>query len=372
MVLDKFQWDLSQLRTTIHSTSSLIATFQSSLNSSTAPAAPIPNPPHPLRLLHDASSLLKAQTTKLSLLILNKPFTPSAISTIITSISSQCLPALMSALELCRPEQYTSFLREHLKGQVARILREMRLLLESIPSEEADAGEKEGRSTLANTGVLWEVCDALVSLANDGMVQLAAQKAESYHALLRDAIAELEEWDPDDEEDDDGFGNSESSESDGEQSGDTASPPIATLTAMTLTPPPTPTPIRRLHLKTLSTLRLIRLLYPALKKRRIQTFPPINSSTTPSALPSSRQVAAFDALLNRLQDFSEAADALAGSLYGHDEDGVERELEDLERMAISCVEKSRLDWSGTEDEFSTWSEKWKERLEASAEPKHGI
>jgi len=368
MVSDDLQRDLSQLRTTIHSTTSLIETFQSSLISPGAPISTISNPPHPLRLLHDASSLLKVQTTKLSLLILNKPFTPSAITTIITSISSQCFPALMFALELCRPQQYTTFLREHLKSQVARILREMRLLLESITTEDADAGEKEGRSTLANTGVLWEVCDAFVSLANDGMVQLAVQKAESYHALLKDAIAELEEWDPDEEDDDDSFGDSESAVSDEEQPEDAVSPPTASLSAMTLTPPPTPTPIRRLHTETLSTLRLIRLLYPALKKRRIQTFPPINSSTTQSMLPSNAQVAAFDALLKFLQDFSEAADALAGSLYSHEEDDVVRDLEALKRMAMSCVEKSRLDWSGKEDEFSTWTEKWKERLEASAGP----
>lgn len=368
MVLDKFQRDLSQLRATIHSTTSLITTFQSSLISPGAPVSSISNPRHPLRLLHDASSLLKAQTTKLSLLILNKPFTPSAITTIIKSISTQCLPALMSALELCQPKQYTSFLRELLKGQVARILREMRLLLESIPTEDADAGEKEGRSTLANAGVLWEVCDALVSLANDGMVQLAAQKAESYHALLKDAIAELEKWDPDEEDDDDVFEDSVSSESDAEQSEEAASPPTATLNAMTLTPPATPTPIRRLQTETLSTLRLIRLLYPALTKRRIRTFPPMSSSITPPTLPSNAQVAAFDALLNRLQDFSEAADALAGSLYGHDEDGVERDLEALKCMAISCVEEARQNWSGTEDEFSTWGEKWKERMEAFTGP----
>jgi hypothetical protein len=274
----------------------------------------------------------------------------------------------MSALELCQPKQYTSFLRELLKGQVARILREMRLLLESIPTEDADAGEKEGRSTLANAGVLWEVCDALVSLANDGMVQLAAQKAESYHALLKDAIAELEKWDPDEEDDDDVFEDSVSSESDAEQSEEAASPPTATLNAMTLTPPATPTPIRRLQTETLSTLRLIRLLYPALTKRRIRTFPPMSSSITPPTLPSNAQVAAFDALLNRLQDFSEAADALAGSLYGHDEDGVERDLEALKCMAISCVEEARQNWSGTEDEFSTWGEKWKERMEAFTGP----
>lgn len=245
-----------------------------------------------------------------------------------------------------------------------RILREMRLLLDSIPIKDTKQGAKEGRSTLANTGVLLEVCEDLISLAKDGVVQLAAQKAESYHALLKDAIAELEEWDPDDEDDDGGFGASESSESDEEQSEDTASPPTASLNAMTLTPPATPMPIRRLQTETLSTLRLVRLLYPALKKRRIQTFPPISSSATLSTLPSDVLVAALDALLNHLQDFSEAADALAGLLYGNDETGVERDLEALKRKAISCVENARLDWSGTEDEFSTWSGKWKERLEA--------
>lgn len=169
--------------------------------------------------------------------------------------------------------------------------------------------------------------------------------------------------DPDGEDEDDGFGGSSgSSESEEEQIEDVESPPVAALNAMTLTPPPTPTPIRRLYTETLSTLRLVRLLYPALKKRRIQNFPPIISSTNVSELPSIAQVSSFDRLMKHLQDFSEGTDTLAGSLYSHDQEGAQDELEVLRTMALHCVEESKLDCSGMEDGFTAWSEKWKERF----------
>ena len=369
----KHQKDLSHLRTTLLSTTSLIAAFQSSLTSPKAAPPTVSNPPNPLRLLLDASTLLKAQTTKLSLLILNTPFTPSAISTIITSISSECLPVLMAALELCRPEEYTYFLSDHIKGNIARILREMSALLQRVPTENDSVGAREGRSTLANTGVIWEICDALIALAKQGVVHLAAQKAETYHALLRDAIAELEKWDPDEEEDDDGlFRENDWSRNETEQQDDTVSPPSVALSAMVLTPPhtppTTPSPIQMPRNRALSTLRLIRLLYPAIQKRRIHTFPHITLTTTPSDLPCGVQVKAFDALLNHLQNFSEAADVIAGSLYSRDEDDTEAESEKLRSMGLGCVESLSLNWNGAEDKFSAWSVQWSKRCRALAIP----
>ena len=357
--------DLDNLRKTISSTTALIASLETSLNSQATPQDLRSYILNPLSVLRDASSLLKAQTTKLSLLIINKPFTPSAISTIVVSLGAECLPALVSAYELCRPEIYTSFLRSQLKLQIARVMLETKLLLRSISFEEADMGGLEGRNTLANTGVIWEVCDALISVANNGLVDVAAKKAESYHALLKDAIAELEEWDPDEEDDDDALKSIGSSESDAEQE-EPASPSTTSLNAMTLTPPPTPSPMRKLKSSSLAVLRLIRLLYPALKKRRIQTFPQITSTTSPSDLPTRDQIGRFDILLEHLQIFSSSADALAGSLYDHNEKEIISDLKNLETSSMGMIDNLRLDWNGKDDEFCTWSDKWTERMSALA------
>ena len=366
MVSKHYETDLTNLRASIASITTLISKFQSSLTEQATPHLLKSDLPNPLRLLQDASTLLKAQTTKLSLLILNKPFTPSAISTVVGSLGAECLPALISAYEICQPEEYTFFLRDHIREQTVRILREIKLLLESIPTEAVDKEAKEGRSTLAYTGVVWEVCDALISLANNGLVDSAARKAESYHILLKDAIVELEDWDPDGEDDEeDAFRSIGSSESDTEQQEQHSPPPTALMNAMTLTPPPTSSPMRRVYAETLATLRVIRLLYPALKKRRIQAFSSITSMTMSPDLPGVTQIKSFDSLLNYLQLFSESTDELAGSLYSRDVKDAEETLKTLKKSALACVESAKPNWNGVDDEFSVWSEQWVKRLNNS-------
>ena len=366
MASKRHETDLTILRASIDSITTLISDFQLSLTSQAIPHPSNPDLSNPLRLLQDASTLLKAQTTKLSLLILNKPFTPSAISTIVGSLGAESLAALISAHEICQPEEYTLFLRDHIREQTLRLLREIKVLLESIPTGAVDKEGKEGRSTLANTGVVWEVCDALISLANNGLVDFATRKAESYHILLKDAIAELEDWDPDGEDDEEGeFRSIGSSKSDTEQEEQPSPSSTALMNTVTLTPPPTPSPMRRAYAETLATLRVIRLLYPPLKKRRIQAFPSITSGTMSSGLPGVTQIKCLDSLLNYLQLFSESADELAGSLYSRDVEDAEELLKTLKTSAMACVENAKLNWNGVEDEFSVWSEQWVKRLNTS-------
>lgn len=364
--------DLSSLQTTVNSTLALLATFQASLSSKTSPSPKIANPPNPLRLLSDACSLLKAQTTKLSLLIINIPFTPTAITFILKNLSSECLPAMMAALELCTPQQYTGFLRDHIRANLSRIMRELTSLLAIIPTNEnallgstGTEKDRDGRDTLSSAGVIWEVCDAMVDLASKGLVELAAKKADAYHALIKDAIAELEEWNPDEEEEDP-FGSETSTDSEDEEreeNQDTPdSPPTAAMNTLTLTPPATPTPLRQIYEQSLATMRLIRFLYPALRKRRILVFPPLTSSTSSDRLPTIGQIQTFDDLMRYLRTFSEVADELAGALYSQDEDEASESLETVKMHANKCLEDVALNWVRTEDEFTEWSKKWTQRL----------
>ena len=366
--------DLYSLRIAVKSLLALLPSFQSSLTSAEAsPPSEISNPPNPLRLLSDACALLKAQTTKLSLLILNKPFTPTAITFILNNISTQCLPALITALELCPSKQYTSLLREHLRANLLRIMKEMTSLLGTIPLEEQVlltsvglVNDENGRDTLSCTGVIWEVCDTLTALASEGLVDLALKKADAYHALIKDAIAELEEWNPD-EEDDDMFSSGSSAQSESNQGPDgeyaAGSPPTTAMNAIALTPPATPTPIRQMYDQTLATLRMIRLLYPALRKRRVQTFPSISLSTSSDQLPTSWQIYAFDNLVKSLRTFSETADELAGSLYSRDEEQASGGLELIRILALECIEEADQSWDRKDDEFTAWAQKWTRRLD---------
>lgn len=356
----------SALCASIDSTTTLVKNFQIALQNRTQPTLDVPDPPNPLRLLSDAASILKAQTTKLSLLILNKPFTPSAITFVLNSLSNQCLPALISALELCTAAQWTSFLQQHLRASLSHIMGQYLDLITSIPTDEHGIDTDAGRGVLATTGVLWESCDKLVELASSGLVSLAVQKADSYHALIKDAIIELEDWNPNELEDD----SEDDSDDDSlqEQLGRTHIKADGLASAISDqhtndTAPLPSTTTTHLQSLSLSHLRLLRLLYPALRKRRLATFPPIIGATPISfTFPTAPQLQRMDILIHHLKQFSEEADEIAGALYEGKEEDLKRRLTGLREMGMACVAGAKLDWSDKNDEFSEWADKWLGRL----------
>ena len=344
--LENLQTSISDLRTLLHR-------FQTALQSPTPARPPIEDPPNPLALLSDASQVLKAQTTKLSLLLLNKPFTPSAITSILNSLSSSCLPALMSALELCPGHKYTNLMHQHIESSLSRIMMELLSLLGSIPQNEHGVEKTMGRNTLASTGVLWAECDKMVALGLQGVTKIATQRVEEYHGLLKDAIAELEQWDPD-----------EDSESDTDSltfsKGNTSSARPVDASLERSVQDLSISSIAALRKQTLGALRIIRVLYPALVKRRILTFPQIDSTSTIASLPPSSQVRSLDCLVDHTRQLQEETDEIAGALYAGDEEEVDDRLTKLKEMSKTCAEGVRLSWSENEDEFTSWSEKWLE------------
>ena len=240
----------------------------------------------------------------------------------------------------------------------------MSSLLEAVPVEGKDGGETEGKETLASTGVLWAQCDVLTRLGEGGLVGLVDGKVKGHGELLEDAIAELDEWDPDDDEDED-----EDDDSDADQMNKGKSAVINTPTTsedeklgsgmqdLTITPQ------KLLKGRVLKHLRLIKMLYPALRKRRIATFPNIGKSTAEVELPIREQVERMDALVAYTHQFSDDADEIAGAMYADKEDEVKRRLNALVAVATACVEATRRGWEGQEDEYTAWIAKWKARLD---------
>ena len=355
MASNKEADSLATLQNTLSSTKALIQSFQAALQSPTPPPSAIQDPPNPLALLSDASQILKAQTTKLSLLILNKPFTPSAITFILKSLSNSCLPGLISALEICPTTKYTRLLHQHIRSTLLKIMMELLSLIASIPSDEHGIETSTGRNTLASTGVLWAECDKMVDLASKGLVYLAAQRIEDYHGLLKDAIQELEEWDPD--EDTDSDTDSLSSTKQKHASTPTADSLASAIEELDISSMAT------LRQHTLLTLRTVRVIYPALKKRRISTFLNITSASTLESLPASTQIDALDSLIDQAKGFTDAADEIAGALYEGDVEQVKRRLRALRESAEGCAIGVKKGWKGEEDEFTGWTEKWAVRLE---------
>ena len=262
----------------------------------------------------------------------------------------------MSALELCPAEQYTELLHHYIQKSLSRVMMQLLDLSASIPQNEHGIENTGGRDTLASTGVLWAECDKMVALASGGLTQVAAERVEEYHGLLKDAIAELEEWDPNDESE---------SDTDSLTSNKGIIPGTLvvdnslekSLKSLSLSP------IAALRTRALSMLRLIRILYPALLKRRILTFPNINTTTTVESLPTPLQLRTLDILIENTRQFTDETDEVAGDLYAGDEEEVDKRLMELANMAKSCVERVRTGWSGKEDEFTSWAIKWIVRLE---------
>lgn len=339
---------LSTLQDCIASTDALLKSFEAGLK--TPVGCPVKTtvsdlPQNPLHLLSSAASILKAQTTKLSLLILNSPFTPSAITHILNSISASCLPALMTALELCPPGTHSALLHNHMRNLLSRAIQAFSALLTTISQQDnkrSSITRQQHAKILAATGLLWGTCDAMTQLASTGLSALAIEKLNDSHSLLKDAIVELEEWDPNKDEDD----------SDTDSNPDDSDPP-----------PTLPSETPQLLNLTLRLLRQIRLLYPAIKKRRLRTFPPLTLHTS-SPLPSPSQIQTIDIILTALSDFSSSADELACALYSHDDKEVLRLLSCMRAQACDCIRLVMMDWTGEEDSFSIWVRKWVEVISA--------
>ena len=168
--------------------------------------------PSPLVLLDAAAKSLKAQVTKVSLLTINTPFTPSAVATSLQAVNDSVLPSLMTATLLSTPDVFTTSFSKEIKGLTRALLRELLALVRLV-----EARSKDGRPTAAltepkksevteATGRVWEACDSLVKLSELGVPGFVARKAKQWLELMKDAVKELQEWDPEEEVDDDLFG----------------------------------------------------------------------------------------------------------------------------------------------------------------------
>lgn len=113
----------------------------------------------------------------------------------------------------------------------------------------------------------------MAQLATTGLPALATEKVDTSHSLLKDAIAELEEWDPNDADDED----EDDPDTDSNNTDDASDLLPIPLPSLSKTP--------QLLKHTLRPLRPIRLLYSPLKKRRLRFFPPSPFSPPPNLLP---------------------------------------------------------------------------------------
>ncbi|MCJ1412723.1 hypothetical protein MMC19_006821 [Ptychographa xylographoides] len=362
--------DIVTLRATIESSKALIIKFEDLIRQGSAGLPSISlnaSSPNALALHSDAAHILRAQTTKLSLLALNKPFTPPEITFILKSLCQECIPAMASACQLCPSHQYTDFLTKVVRSSVSSTFRQYLNFLDELPLDEKGFQRSTmAQEILKNTGIIWQSMDFSTKLGAAGLIAIACPKIENWHSLLTDAIDELEEWQM--EEMDNTPIQHKSPEElqfsnmcleDKHWSRDSSNgltmlegPPVAATHA-----------IQPLAKKAVKTLKLIALLYPALIKRRVKRFPDISSSTPQGSFPTPEQTSNFDIIMQYCEGFSSQADEIAGALYENDTEEVNRRLAEVKNSARDCLRRVRHRWDGGEDEFSTWVGKWLIKLD---------
>lgn len=351
--------DARALDDLITSTLSLLGQFTTSLKpSSDTPGSDvaklIENPPSPLRVLSDAAKLLKAHITKLSLLAINKPFTPSAIAKVLKELAGTCLPAMMSAVQICEQEKATwgSMMGKELQARVRRVFKEIEMLLGEVRS--IASGNETGvrRDSLSSTGVVWESCDALVELELLGIVDLALQKAEQYRETIKDAIRELKEWEEGEDLDFEGRNDGLLDPDDEGVDGDRDS--IEDIFNAANSMPKDRPELQALVEEAGKKLKKIVILYQALEKRRISKFK--NTTTAEDGEPA---IFRFDDLMQHLKRIPHQVDELASNFYDLDEDGARQMSEKCIYEAKAAGADMELSWDGVEDEFTVWLRKWK-------------
>ena len=371
---------------TSHLLSSIRSSPPSSSSSSSSP--PTPSSPNALSLANTASILLRSHTTKLTLLSLSQPFTPSAIATVLNEVSTGPLPALVAAVEVCGPETYGKFLSAELRGRVSRLLVAWEGLLAEVPSSASEAADRNATAeklaaessangslglitgvsrggggtggkedALRGTGLVWEACDALTTLGEKGLVWIAEKKMAERKGLAGDAIVELEEWLEGADEEDEGGGDGLDALGDRLEASGLESLSSSTSSLEELGGKPTHE-IRPIARKSVKVLNHLALLYPPLIKRRIRRIRNITASSEMEELPSPEVLARLHRMLELGRKVTDGADSLAESLYeGNQEEAKEKwtELVDLAKSEANVMGKT---WDGNEDEFTAWLGKW--------------
>ncbi|RGP70251.1 hypothetical protein FSPOR_4151 [Fusarium sporotrichioides] len=310
-----------------------------------------------LALARDCSSLIRAHGTKISLLVINEPFTPSALTTVVRELVKGPIPGLATAAQACETKLYTSVVRKELAYRAQKVLAELLNLLNRVPKDGkvlSGVGRDSGSGSLALTGMLWSACDEVVALANMGVGGFFVKKAEEWRDTLKDVMEELKEWgeEEEEEEDDDEEGEVDSL-ADKMNDASLSNQEILDemMNSSSAIPRSDPDKIRPRLDSTLKRLRMVVLLYQALSKRRFKKLP---KDTTKGDMP-----AKLDTTANVLAALPDKFGDLAEAFYELDGEEIDKLMEECFESAVSVSEVLKIGWEGESDEFTEWMEKFK-------------
>jgi hypothetical protein len=365
--------DMSALIEVAKTTQNLLTHFQSSLAPSdgtpSQPQTTANELPNPLDAIKASTTLLKSHTTTLSLLLLTPPLTPSALVAKISDVNSGALSGMVAAASYVPPpgqkDDIGNIMRAELRSRVRQLIgtwgEVLALVLKMAESRKGAKGkdngpsESEKQDVLSATGVLWEACDTLIKLCNDGVVALVVRKATELKATLADAVDELKEWGEDVHDGHD----------DPEYSGDEDD-----FFAPSKKLGKDDKELKELLDKSVKKLKLVGILYQALIKRRLKTYPVAAASTKAGTSKgvegeTSSPGPKLDELMTLLKTIPETVDDLASAFYDLDEDSVKELLEQGCKEAKSAAGVVKQSWAGVDDEYTAWSQKWVDAFDAA-------
>ncbi|TAQ84334.1 hypothetical protein B7494_g7345 [Chlorociboria aeruginascens] len=316
--------------------------------------------------LADASArLIKAHSTKLSLLITNKPFTASAINTVLRELTAEPLQVLAAAVEICNGARYTKAMSEELQWRAKKIFLELGTLIKAVPlnglvlsdDQKNGTGKANRKGSLALTGMVWEACDAVISLKDLGVAGLLIMKAEQYRDLLKDALEELQEWAEEESDDEQERNGEDDEEMVGVNSTQAAVDNM--FAARYHIPSDDQHKIReRLNLS-MKRLRLLIEMYQAIIKHRFKTLPPIPHLVRPSERKVKSEedhdnIQCLDGVLGVMKKIPDMTDELAIAFYELDSKEIDRLMDKCFLTGFAAAELLVKDWEGQKDEFTTW------------------
>lgn len=358
---------ITQLETFLHAVSvdKSAATTTTTPPSLSSPAVDPATNVDPLSLAHDSASLIRAHTTKLSLLIINEPFTPSAIGTVLRELVAGPIPGIASAVQVCSAEKYTKVARQDLAWRCYRVLHELKALVEAIPLDGKILRNQQkngGKGSIAATAVVWSACDDVILLKKLGIAGMLVKKVEEYRDTLKDVLEELKEWseevDEDDDSEEDGDANRSSNDINDvtdqlQNSHISTQNMIDDLMNPQHIPRDDPDKIRERLDSCLKRLRLTTLLYSAVVKRRLKALP-----TLPVVAAESTVTQRLDEVIPILKRLPHRFGDVACAFYDMDRVSIDREIDACFFDAFAASEMLMKPWEGQRDEFTDWAEKF--------------
>ncbi|KAI1827075.1 hypothetical protein F4861DRAFT_468165 [Xylaria intraflava] len=372
---------LEGLKSLVQSTIGLIHQLESNLHAialdETLPESPTPLPANnaagsvdALSLAHDSASLVKAHTTKLSLLIINEPFTPSAIIKVLRELVSGPIPAIASAVQLCTADTHTTVARQDLAWRCYRIVKELGGLVETIPLDgkilpvDRKDGTNGNKGSIVATGVIWAACDDVILLKRLGIAGLLVKKVEEYRDTLKDVLEELKEWGEEVDEEEDDEDDDDDDVDDGEDNdvqhitsklqstGLSAQQMVDDFMASQHIPRDDPDQIRERLDSCLKRLRLTTLLYSAIIKRRIKTLPSLPSKQ-PTLIAH-----CLDEVYPILKRLPQRFEEVTCAFYELDPAAIDGAMDSCFHDASVVAEMLKAPWDGKQDEFTEWAAKF--------------